>query len=78
VRAVPDRARIAADVFAPEVVRWLADVPAPERDALFLRLWTAGEAWLKATGTGLGSGGMPVPLAVSPDGSPALRPEHWP
>jgi 4'-phosphopantetheinyl transferase len=76
VRAVPDRARIAADVFEPDVVRWLADVPGQQRDAVFLRLWTAGEAWVKATGIGLGGGGMPVPLAVSPDGSPVLRPEH--
>jgi 4'-phosphopantetheinyl transferase len=75
-RGVPDLSRIAANVFEPQVVEWLAGVPTQERDAVFLRLWTAGEAWVKATGTGLGGTGMPVPLAVSSDGSPVLRPEH--
>lgn len=75
-RAIPDLNRIAADVFDAAVVQRLARVTTQERDALFLRVWTAGEAWVKAAGTGLAGRAPPVPVAVSPEGLPVLRPDH--
>jgi 4'-phosphopantetheinyl transferase len=67
-REVLDCTKIAAGVFCEAVVERLARFPRAEQDAAFLRLWTAGEALVKAAGTGLAGYGKPVPLALSSDG----------
>jgi 4'-phosphopantetheinyl transferase len=64
-RPVPDCRRIAADVFGADVAERLAGFPQWDREDIFLRLWTAGEALVKAAGTGLGGFGTPVPVTLS-------------
>lgn len=64
-RPCSDRVRIAADVFGLEVAQQLLAVDAERQDAVFLRLWTAGEAFVKARGSGFAgmNGKVPVHLA---------------
>ncbi len=66
-RPCPDRIRIAADVFGLEVAQQLLAVQSGRQDAVFLRLWTAGEAFVKARGVGFAgmSGKVPIRLAAS-------------
>lgn len=66
-RPCPDRIRIATDVFGNKVAQQLLAVDAGRQDAVFLRLWTAGEAFVKARGTGFANG--QVPLCLSAAGS---------
>jgi len=47
---------IAGRYFAPDETAWLAAQPQEDRQAAFLRLWTAKEAVLKAHGQGLSYG----------------------
>ena len=46
---------VAAEYFAPTEVELLRRAPAAERALCFFRLWTLKEAYLKATGAGLGA-----------------------
>jgi 4'-phosphopantetheinyl transferase len=64
-RPCPDRIRIAADVFGLEVAQQLLAVDQSRQDAVFLGLWTAGEAFVKARGSGFAgiNGKVPVRLA---------------
>ena len=48
------RPEVARNVFRPEELAWLAGLPAAEWQTGFLRLWTLKEAFIKATGRGLG------------------------
>jgi 4'-phosphopantetheinyl transferase len=50
-RAVPWD--VAEAYFAADEAKWLDGLPAKERQAGFLRLWTLKEAYIKATGLGL-------------------------
>lgn len=51
---VPSKAILSRHVFHPHELQCLQALPeGPQRDRLFLRLWTAKEAFLKAIGTGL-------------------------
>jgi 4'-phosphopantetheinyl transferase len=68
-RACPDRIRIAADVFGVEVAKQLLAVNADRQDVVFLRLWTAGEAFVKARGLGFAGINGRVPIALSAVGS---------
>jgi phosphopantetheinyl transferase len=69
-RACPDRIRIAADVFGLEVAQQLLAVEQSRQDAVFLRLWTAGEAFVKARGVGFaGMNGSKEPVALAAVGS---------
>ena len=54
-RAVPDALAIAEHMFARAERERLAAVPAADRAAAFLRCWTRKEAFVKATGDGLGT-----------------------
>jgi phosphopantetheinyl transferase len=65
-RTCPDRIRIAADVFGLEVAQQLLAVDASRQDVVFLQLWTAGEAYVKARGLGFAGmiGKVPVCLAA--------------
>lgn len=58
-----ERARVGRDLemvaraaFAPEERAWWERLPAPAREAAFLRAWTLKEAVLKAAGLGLAGG----------------------
>ncbi len=53
LRPVPGVDRLARRYFADRERRWLATLPAAEREAGFLTVWTCKEAWLKATGVGV-------------------------
>ncbi len=66
-RPCPDKIRITADVFGLNVAQQLLAVEERRQDAVFLGLWTAGEALIKARGLGFAgtSGKVPVCLRAS-------------
>lgn len=73
---------IAGYVLSPEAHAWLREVDARAKPALFLRFWTLGEAFIKATGLGLAQDlrgftftptGEPRLLHVEPHLGPAAR-----
>lgn len=51
----PPAPEVEKTVFRPEERAWLAALPERERATGFLRLWTLKEAFVKATGQGLGA-----------------------
>lgn len=61
--ASPDLAR---RYFAPEEAAWLDAVPAEDRHAAFLRLWTLKEAYVKATGEGIAVGLDSFAMEIDP------------
>ena len=68
-RPCPDRIRITTDVFGLEVAQQLLAVDSGRQDAAFLRLWTAGEAFVKARGLGFAGMNGKVPVRLSAVGS---------
>lgn len=56
VRTIAEMDGVARTHFAPEEREALAAAPAAERALCFLRIWTRKEAFLKATGVGVGPG----------------------
>jgi 4'-phosphopantetheinyl transferase len=54
VRDLPDRDPLAAHYFHPDERAIWDTLASPDRTTAFFRWWTAKEAFLKATGTGLG------------------------
>ena len=62
IRLVPDHDRIALHVFGASVAYSLSRLQAVVRDRAFLQLWTATEAFLKATGTGFSGKPPELPL----------------
>ena len=68
-RPCPDRIRIAADVFGLEVAQQLLAVDFARQDAVFLGLWTAGEAFIKARGLGFAGMNGKVPVRLAGNGS---------
>ena len=74
-RPCPDRIRIAADVFGLDVAQQLLALDQGRQDAVFLQLWTAGEALVKGRGVGFAgtSGKVPVCLAAESSGCVVLR-----
>ncbi|CAN0465675.1 unnamed protein product, partial [Phaeothamnion confervicola] len=68
-RPCPDRSRIAADVFGLDVAQQLFAVDSGRQDAVFLRLWTAGEAFVKARGLGFAGLNGKVPVRLAANGS---------
>lgn len=75
LRICSDRVRIAADVFGVDVAQQLLAVESSRQDAVFLALWTAGEALVKAQGSGFAgtNGKVPVRLAENGSGCAVLR-----
>lgn len=69
LRPVPDALAVARSLFCPVELAALAAVPAAELDEAFLRCWTRKEAYLKASGEGLGGA-----LA----GASSLASPRWP
>jgi 4'-phosphopantetheinyl transferase len=68
-RPCADRVRIAADAFGLEVAQQLLAVDSERQDAVFLRLWTAGEAFVKARGSGFAGMNGKVPVRLASVGS---------
>ena len=68
-RPIPEKLKIAAEMFGDDAARDIATLPAAERDQAFLRLWTAGEAYVKALGIGLALRHRPIPFCIDPDGA---------
>src|SRR5262249_27672231 len=78
----PELLETAREVFAPEVAAVLAESSDTERVGLFFRHWSLGEAFIKATGQGIGQGldsfafshrGAPILTRVTPGYGPAER-----
>jgi 4'-phosphopantetheinyl transferase len=72
-RNFPDRLRITADAFGEEVAQQLRRVPPGQQNVVFLQLWTAGEAFVKAQGLGFAGLGGKVPLHLIMGESPQVR-----
>lgn len=75
---VTEMHRIAADVFDEATASALDRLPPATRDDAFLRLWTAGEACLKAMGLGFAGAGGRAPVGLSWQGSPEIRRDRCP
>ncbi|WP_404384210.1 4'-phosphopantetheinyl transferase family protein [Caenispirillum salinarum] len=63
---------LARQVATPEEADVLAETPAAERRAAFLRLWTRKEALLKGAGTGLLTDPRGITAGCSPRAEPAI------
>ena len=71
-RIIPDRDRIAANIFGGSAVQALSNLADGDRNAAFLRLWTAAEAFVKANGTGFAGREERIPVSLS-DSSGGVR-----
>jgi 4'-phosphopantetheinyl transferase len=72
-REVRERRWIAGNIFGNEVSTGLAGVPLSQENDAFLRLWTAAEAFVKATGRGFAGTCGQIPISLAADGSPRLN-----
>ena len=72
----PDRdaQRIADRFFRTEEARYLSGLAEPQKTLAFYRMWVRKEAYLKAVGTGIGSGLHTAPSQL-PEAINDLRPE---
>ena len=68
-RLVPEKLAIATQMFGDDAARAIAAQAPSAQDEAFLRLWTAGEAYVKATGTGLARRRGRIPIRIEPDGT---------
>jgi phosphopantetheinyl transferase len=73
---VSEIVRISAEVFGAATAAALHRLPPDYRNDTFLRLWTAGEACLKAMGSGFAGAGGRAPVTLSAGGSPQAD-EEW-
>ena len=78
LHAVPDLIGIASQVFHASVAARLRALPPPDRDATFLRCWTAGEALGKATGHGIAGLGGRFPIVLDGSYEPVIAPDWQP
>jgi 4'-phosphopantetheinyl transferase len=76
-RRVVEPLRLAARFLHPEEHARLEALAEENREASFLRLWTAREAYLKAIGTGLGTGGEAFNGVALLDGVQAFDWQGW-
>jgi 4'-phosphopantetheinyl transferase len=56
IRSLPDADHLVSRFFSPEEAATFGTMPENQRLAAFFNLWTRKEAWLKATGEGIGGG----------------------
>lgn len=64
-RTMPDALKIAQRFFSAREYKMLEEVSLEQRSRLFFQLWTAKEAYLKATGTGLSASLNSVEIALN-------------
>jgi 4'-phosphopantetheinyl transferase len=64
-RSIAEHDRIASDVFGVVTAQALSRLEDVAQDGAFLRLWTAAEAFLKATGTGFAGNRARIPVSLS-------------
>ncbi|MEA5537232.1 4'-phosphopantetheinyl transferase family protein [Crocosphaera sp. XPORK-15E] len=57
IRPMPDAEQLAKRFFCPQEAEKINTLSSPDKDKAFFQLWTAKEAYLKATGEGI-SGGL--------------------
>lgn len=82
-REVPAAERLARRFFAPAELAAVQSRAGAERDRAFLAIWTAKEAWLKATGLGISVRLASVEVEPDPDRPPRLLslpdddPDRW-
>ncbi len=65
IRPVPDKREIVTEVLGADIADTLCNLDGIIQDRAFLKLWTAAEAYVKATGTGFAGLDGPIPLSLS-------------
>lgn len=73
LREMPRAGRLAHRFFSPGEQSVIDALSGPERDHAFLRIWTQKEAYLKATGLGVGMPLREVETEPDPAAPPGLR-----
>jgi 4'-phosphopantetheinyl transferase len=72
-----DWRELAERYFAAEERAWLAAAPPDQHSSRFFRLWTVKEAFLKATGEGLGRPLAAIVVTFRPGEGPTLSEGEW-
>jgi 4'-phosphopantetheinyl transferase len=78
IRPVPEMAGVAESHFAEDERRVLFDLPERDRLDAFYRIWTRKEAYVKATGVGIGPALAKFSVTVDAADVRLLRDEHAP
>lgn len=73
LREMPDAAKIAQRFFSTREFDLIASLQGQQRQNMFFKLWTAKEAYLKATGTGLAGSLADVEIFFDQGGYPYLK-----
>jgi len=72
LRQVTNAERLARRFFSPAEHKLVCELDGPDRDHAFLRIWTQKEAYLKATGLGVGMAVREVETEPDPANPPRL------
>lgn len=67
LRSIEDAAKIAKRFFSPTESELINSLTADKQKRVFLQLWTAKEAYLKATGVGLAGSLNEIEIAITPE-----------
>jgi 4'-phosphopantetheinyl transferase len=70
IREIDGNVAVASTFCSPNELKEFQQLPCARRDAAFFRLWTRKEAWLKATGSGIGHSLQNVEVSFLPGDSP--------
>jgi 4'-phosphopantetheinyl transferase len=72
LREMSDAVKIAERFFSPREFKLIASYPKEQQHQVFFKFWTAKEAYLKATGTGLAGSIADVEISLDHTKSPKL------